>query len=69
MLAINLEEPPLMRRMHRPDPKRPQHMQHKRSVVPIELEAVDQWLCGTVEPARERVRRAPVEAYGGTPGP
>ena len=38
MLTINADQHALMNRMHRPDPKRPPHMQDKRSVVPIKLE-------------------------------
>lgn len=36
MLTINADEHPLMRHMHKPDPKRPPEMQDKRSVVPME---------------------------------
>jgi hypothetical protein len=45
-----------MRRMHRPDPKRPLEMQDKRSVVPIEFEDADTWLYGTVEQANSLVQ-------------
>ncbi len=67
MLTINADDHPLMKRMHRPDPKRPPEMQDKRSVVPIELEDVDCWLHGTVEDARPLVRLAPVEAFEAQP--
>ena len=51
MLTINADSHPLMRRMHRPDPKRPANMQDKRSVIPLELEDVDAWLYGTTAEA------------------
>ena len=63
MLTLNADAHPLMRRMHRPDPKRPPHMQDKRSVVPIELEDVDAWLFGTPTEAQSLVKLAPVEAF------
>ena len=37
MLTQNADTHPLMRRMHRPDPKRPPDKQDKRSVVPVEF--------------------------------
>ncbi len=67
MLTINADHDPIMSRMHRPDPKRPPNMQDKRSVVPIEVEDVDQWLFGTVEQASRLVRLAPVEAFDAKP--
>ncbi len=63
MLTLNADDHPLMQRMHRPDPKRPPHMQDKRSVVPIELEDVDAWLFGTVQQAQALERLSPVEAF------
>lgn len=63
MLTINADGHPLMGRMHRPDPKRPQEMQDKRSVVPIELEDFDPWLFGTVEQAQGLIRLAPAERF------
>lgn len=56
MLTQNADAHPLMRRMHRPDPKRPPEMQDKRSVVPIELEDADAWLFGTPEQAKALVQ-------------
>lgn len=41
MLTINADSHPLMRRMHKPDPKLPADQQDKRSVVPIEFADVD----------------------------
>ena len=56
MLTQNADAHPLMRRMHRPDPKRPPELQDKRSVVPIEFADVDLWLFGTVEQAKALVQ-------------
>jgi putative SOS response-associated peptidase YedK len=67
MLTLNADTHPLMNRMHRPDPKRPPHMQDKRSVVPIELEDVDKWLFGTPAEAQALVKLAPVEAFDAAP--
>jgi putative SOS response-associated peptidase YedK len=61
MLTQNADTHELMRRMHRPDPKRAPELQDKRSVVPIELCDVDQWLFGTVQQAQSLVRLPPVE--------
>jgi putative SOS response-associated peptidase YedK len=44
-------------------PMRPPHMQDKRSVIPIEIEDVGQWLYGTVDEARELLTAAPAEAF------
>lgn len=56
MLTINADHHPLMRRMHKPDPKLPPDKQDKRSVVPIELGDVHTWLAGTLEEAAQLVR-------------
>lgn len=42
-------------------------MQDKRTVVPIEVEDVDQWLFDTVEQAGKLVRLAPVETFEAAP--
>jgi putative SOS response-associated peptidase YedK len=67
MLTINADQHPLMSRMHRPDPKRPPHMQDKRSVIPVERADVDEWLLGTVDQAQALMRLAPVEEFEGAP--
>ena len=36
MITQNCDEIPVLNLMHRPDPKRPPHMQDKRTVVPLE---------------------------------
>jgi len=67
MLTLNADQHPLMGRMHRPDPKRPPQMQDKRSVVPIELEDIDAWLCGTVTQAQGLIRLAPEDRFDARP--
>jgi putative SOS response-associated peptidase YedK len=62
-LTQNADAHPLMRRMHRPDPKRPPEMQDKRSVVPIAFEDVDAWLYGTLERARSLVQLPAPELF------
>lgn len=51
MLTQNADHHPLMRRMHKPDPKLPPDQQDKRSVVALEEGDFEQWLNGTVEEA------------------
>lgn len=67
MLTLNADAHPLMSRMHKPDPKLGPHDQDKRSVVPVELADVDQWLYGTVEEAAQLVKLAPVETFDAQP--
>lgn len=63
MLTINADAHPLMRRMHKPDPKLPTDQQDKRSVIPIELADVDRWLSGTVKDAQTLLQLAPVRIF------
>jgi hypothetical protein len=56
MLTVNADHHPLMRRMHKPDPKLPPDAQDKRSVIPIENEEVDLWLHGRAEDVRSLLR-------------
>ena len=67
MLTINADAHPLMRRMHRPDPKLPAGQQDKRSVIPIEMGDVGLWLAGTVEEASKLLQLAPVERFDAGP--
>jgi putative SOS response-associated peptidase YedK len=67
MLTINADNHSLMARMHKPDPKLPPDQQDKRSVVPIELADVEQWLRGSSEEATNLVRVAPVEVFHAAP--
>ena len=56
-----------MRRMHRPDPKRPPDLQDKRSVVQINLEDVDVWLFGTLEAAKRLMSWPALEQLDAAP--
>ncbi len=67
LLTINADTHPLMKRMHRPDPKRPPDLQDKRSVVPIAPEDVDLWLAAPQAVAQQLVRLAPAEDFLATP--
>ena len=67
MLTQNADAHPLIRRMHRPDPKRPSDMQDKRSVVPIKLEDAPAWLFGTVEQAKALVQLPETELIDACP--
>lgn len=67
MLTINADAHPIMRRMHKPDPKLLPDQQDKRSVVPIELADVDAWLRGTQDNARGLLRLAQVELFDAGP--
>lgn len=67
MLTINADTHPLMKRMHKPDPKLPADQQDKRSVIPIEMHDVDQWLAGTTKEAAVLLQLAPVEVFSAGP--
>ena len=69
MLTLNADAHPLMRRMHKPDPKLGPDQQDKRSVVAIEAADVDLWLAGTVEQAATLIRLSPVETFDAAPAP
>jgi putative SOS response-associated peptidase YedK len=67
MLTINADAHPLMRRMHKPDPKRAPHAQDKRSVVPLEAADWDAWLHAPLPEAAALMRLAPAELYRAEP--
>ena len=67
MPTINADAHPLMRRMHKPDPKLPADQQDKRSVISIEMADVDRWLAGTVKEAAALLQLTPVEAFRAGP--
>jgi len=56
MITQNCDQHPLLRLMHRPDPRLPEDRQDKRSVVPLEPEQWDAWLHGSVTQAGELIR-------------
>lgn len=53
--------------MHKPEPKVPPDQPDKRSVIPIEVADVDQWLAGTQDEARELLRVARAEVFDAGP--
>jgi len=63
MVTVNADAHPLMRLMHRPDPKRPDDAQDKRSVVPLADEALQAWLTGSEADARAVLVLPPPSAY------
>ncbi|QOT82425.1 SOS response-associated peptidase family protein (plasmid) [Cupriavidus basilensis] len=63
MLTLNADHHPLMKCMHKSDPKLTADQQDKRSVIPIELGDVDLWLAGTVDQAQRLLRLAPADAF------
>lgn len=67
MLTVNADAHPLMRRMHKPDPKLPADEQDKRSVISIELEDADVWLGGTLPAAAALLRAPTVETLSAGP--
>jgi putative SOS response-associated peptidase YedK len=67
MLTINADDHPLMRRMHKLDPKFAPDQQDKRSVVAIEMEDVDTWLFAPVEQAVKLVKLAPTDVFNAAP--
>ena len=69
MLTLNADQHPLMRRMHKPDPKLGPDRQDKRSLVLLEPQDFDQWLAGTVEDASGLIRLTPVERFDAGPMP
>lgn len=67
MLTLNADDHPLMRRMHKPDPKLGPDQQDKRSVVPIEPEDVDTWLHAPLTVAQQLVRLAAETVFDAMP--
>ncbi|WP_028600842.1 SOS response-associated peptidase [Ottowia thiooxydans] len=67
MLTVNADAHPLMSRMHKPDPKLAPDKQDKRSVISIELEDVDLWLCGTIAQVKPLLRPPTMEVLEGVP--
>ena len=67
MPTLNADNPPLMSRMHKPDPKLPPDQQDKRSVIAIERDDVDQWLAGTMDEARQLIRLTPIDVFDASP--
>jgi putative SOS response-associated peptidase YedK len=65
MLTVNADSHPLMRRMHKPDPKYGPDEQDKRSVVALEPADVDLWLHGERDEVRRLVTPPPMDVIEG----
>ena len=63
LITQNCDSHPLLKLMHRPDPNRPEHMQDKRAVVPVERGDWDVWLQGNIEQAAALIKLPPVELF------
>ncbi len=69
MLTLNADAHPLMRRMHKPDPKLGPDQQDKRSVVPLRPADWDTWLHAPLAEAAALIRLAPEADFVATPEP
>lgn len=69
MLTINADDHPLFKQMHRPDPKRPAHMQDKRMVVILPEGAYEAWLDAPAQQSMEFMRQYPADRLLATPEP
>jgi len=67
MLTVNADDHPLLRRMHKPDPRLPADRQDKRSVVAIEPIDVDRWLHAPAADAARLVRPPAFESIAAAP--
>lgn len=67
LLTLNADAHPLMRRMHKPDPRRPPEAQDKRSVIPIAPADVDAWLHAPQAQASRLLQLARVEQFDASP--
>jgi putative SOS response-associated peptidase YedK len=67
MLTMNADAHPLMRRMHKPDPKLGSHEQDKRSVIAINREDWDAWLNGSLPGAQALIRLTAIEDFDAGP--
>ena len=63
MMTQNCDQAPVFNLMHRHDPKRPDHMQDKRMVVPLEKCDWNTWLHGTLNEAEALIRVPPLDLF------
>jgi len=63
MITCNCDTHPLLRRLHKPDPKLPANAQDKRSLIHLEPAVWSQWLQGTEADARDLIRPAPAQLF------
>ncbi|MET3498134.1 hypothetical protein [Variovorax boronicumulans] len=69
MLTINADDHPLLKHRHRPDRKRPPHMQDKRMVVILPQAQFEPWLDVPPKDAREFMLQYPADRLTMTPEP
>ena len=67
MLTMKADEHPIMRRMHKPDPKLAPQEQDKRSVIAIEPMDWDTWLQSPREGAQALIRLSLPEVFDAGP--
>jgi putative SOS response-associated peptidase YedK len=67
MLTMNAEDHPIMRKMHKPDPKLAPDKQDKRSVVALETKDIEMWLHGSLEEANSLIRLCDPALFNATP--
>jgi putative SOS response-associated peptidase YedK len=67
MLTINCDAHPLLKLMHKPDPKLPPDGQDKRTVVPIERKDWNAWLAGTKEEAAALIKLPSIDLFRHSP--
>jgi len=60
-ITINADDHPLMKHMHRPDPKRPPEMQDKRMVAILPAAQYSEWLDAPAERSMQFLRPYPAE--------
>ena len=63
MVTQNCDDHPLLKYFHRPDLKRPPHMQDKRTPVPIQQGDWDTWLFGSLGEAEALIKLLPASEY------
>jgi len=63
MVTRNCDGHPLLSRLHKPNPKLPADKQNKRAVIPLEVQAWDAWLHGSVDEAVAVLELPPIEFY------
>ena len=66
MCTMNADAHPLMRRMHKPDPKLPPQEQDKRSVIAIAKQDWNTWLRGTIDESKALIRLTAVDEFDAT---
>jgi putative SOS response-associated peptidase YedK len=69
MLTINADTHPIMRRMHKPDPKLPADQQDKRMVVVLEPADWSTWLQAPIPEASALLRMADAKLFAAEPDP